>query len=115
MLIHTRYSTLIVNVLISMAFGVGLPLLFPIVFINLCIQYILDRLLTVYLYRQPPMFDAELTETALNIIQWAVVLYLGVGYWMMSNKQIFSNLVIPKEYSKEVLKTGHDVANIQFD
>jgi len=75
----------------------------------------LDRLLTVYLYRQPPMFDAELTMTALNIVQWAVVLYLGVGFWMMSNKQIFSNLVIAKEYSKEVLKTGHDIANIQFD
>lgn len=115
MLIHTRYSTLIVNVLVSMSFGVGLPLLFPIVLFNLILQYILDRLLTVYLYRQPPMFDVELTETALNILQWAVVLYLAVGFWMMSNKQVFSNLVIPKEYSKDVLKTGHSISTIQFD
>ena len=34
---------------------------------------------------------------------------------MLSNKQIFSNLIYPKEFSKEVIKTGHDITNIQID
>ena len=37
MMIHHRFSTLIVNVFISMFYGVGLPILFPIVLINLSI------------------------------------------------------------------------------
>ena len=34
---------------------------------------------------------------------------------MLSNKQIFSNYILPKEFSKEVIKTGHTITNIQID
>ena len=57
MLIHHRYATILVNIFICMIFGVGLPILFPIVLFNLCVMYCLDRLLTVYLFKQPPLFD----------------------------------------------------------
>ena len=38
-----------------------------------------------------------------------------MGYWQLSSKQIFSNTILPKTFSKEVIKTGHDIANIEFD
>jgi hypothetical protein len=34
---------------------------------------------------------------------------------MLTNRQIFSNLVFPITYQKEVLKTGHDVMDLQWD
>lgn len=34
---------------------------------------------------------------------------------MLSSKQIFSNLIFPVEFKKEIIKTGHDVANLQID
>ncbi|CDW91332.1 UNKNOWN [Stylonychia lemnae] len=115
MLIHYRYSGIIVNVFVSMLYGVGVPMIIPVVLMNFIIQYCLDRLLTVYLYKQPPLFDQQLTQTALNILQWGVILYLGFGYWMLSNKQIFTNTIHPKEYAKEIIYTGHDIANIEID
>lgn len=51
-----------------MLYGVGIPVLFPIVLVNLCIQYIVDRLLTVYVFKQPPLFDHLMTQTTLDIL-----------------------------------------------
>jgi hypothetical protein len=49
------------------------------------------------------------------MLQWAAFFYLSIGYWMLSNKQIFLNVVYMKEYSKEVIRTGHNVSEIQID
>lgn len=40
------------------------------------------------------------------------MLYLLIGYWMLSNKQIFGNAVFPKEYADEVIKTGHSISTL---
>lgn len=37
------------------------------------------------------MFDAELTNTSLDFLLYSGAAYLAFGYWMVSNKQIFSN------------------------
>lgn len=34
---------------------------------------------------------------------------------MLSNRQIFTNLVYPIEFSKDVTKTGHHISSIQID
>ena len=68
MMIHHRYASMLVNIFIGMLYGVGLPILFPTVLINLCIMYVIDRILTVYLYKQPPLFDSKINETFLNIV-----------------------------------------------
>jgi len=47
---HFRYSSLMVQIFTSMLFGVGVPILFPIVLLNLIVLYTLDRLLVVYMY-----------------------------------------------------------------
>lgn len=39
-----------ISVFLGMVYGVGLPIMFPLVLVNLCIQYVVDRLLTVYFY-----------------------------------------------------------------
>lgn len=57
MLFHYRYSLFMIQVFTCMLFGVGLPILFPIVLVSLIIQYVVDRLLIVYIYKQPPHFD----------------------------------------------------------
>lgn len=50
MMIHYRYAHMMITVFVPMIFGVGIPILFPIALWNLCVQYVTDRLLTVYLY-----------------------------------------------------------------
>jgi len=48
-------------------------------------------------------------------LQLASVLYSGFGYWMISNRQIFSNHVTPKAFSKDIIFTDHTIANIHVD
>lgn len=68
MLIDYRYSFLMLNIFISMMFGAGIPILIPIGLFNLCIMYILDRLMTVKFYSQPPLFGISITNLALNTL-----------------------------------------------
>ena len=64
----------------------------------------------------PPQYDSALTITALNYLQFSVVFYLGFGYWMLSNKQIFSNdHIYPLEKYNDIVKTGHSLSNIEVD
>ena len=114
MMIDYRYSAIMLNIFIAMMFGAGIPILFPIALFNLCIMYCLDRLMCVHYYSQPPLFGPKITETALNILQWAAVLYLALGYWMLSNKQFFDSVVLPKEHASDVPRTGHSLLAIEL-
>ncbi len=42
-MVHYRYALLMVIIFTCMMYGIGLPLLFPIATINLCIMYAVDR------------------------------------------------------------------------
>lgn len=50
MMIDYRYSTLLLNIFITMIFGTGIPILYPIALFNLSVMYVLDRLMTAYYY-----------------------------------------------------------------
>jgi hypothetical protein len=91
LMIDYRYATLMLNISIAMIFGAGLPLLYPIALFNLCLLYTLDRLMTVYFYSQPPLFGISISNTALSLLKWVGLFHLAFGYWMLSNKQIFSS------------------------
>lgn len=98
MLFHFRYANITVTVFMAMIYGFGIPLLFPIALFNLCVQYTMDRILIVNIFQKPPLFDAQLNQTALGILQWAAFFWVGFGYWMLTNRQIFTNTVFPITY-----------------
>ena len=107
--IHYRYSGLMVAVYVCFMYGLGLPILFPIALLTFCCLYASERLAVCYLYKQPPMYDDKLNNTALNTMQWAPVLMLTFGYWQMTNRQIFKGVSFPKQFSGEVAETGHNM------
>lgn len=112
MLIDYRYAAMMLNIFIAMMFGPGIPILIPIALFNLIVMYILDRLMTVYVYSQPPLFGIQITHATLDTLKWAAILHLSIGYWMLSNLQIFGTVINPKTYANEVTKTDHSVSKI---
>jgi hypothetical protein len=44
------------------------------------------------------MYDDKLNNAALSIMKWAPFFMMMFGYWLMGNKQIFSNIVNPVQY-----------------
>lgn len=72
-------------------YGFGMPVLFPIAAFSFFVLYLCERSMLFYAYRLPPMYDHRLSESVLNKLSFAPVMFLGVGYWMVSNQQLMSN------------------------
>lgn len=95
-------------VFVTFLFGIGLPILFPIGLISLALLYYTEKILLFYYYREPPSYDSSLNSTAINIMLFAPIMMFSVGYWMMSNKQMFSNVTVLNEQANPVAqRTGH--------
>ena len=87
--IHFKYSGILNVAFVTMMYGVGLPILYPIAAFTYFNLYTLERLLVAYFVQMPPTFDDKMTKNAVTLLRWAAVLHLYFGYWMLSNKQIF--------------------------
>jgi len=72
-------------------YGFGCPMLFPIASFSFLVLYLCERSMLFYAYKLPPMYDHRLSESVLNKLAFAPVLFLFFGYWMVSNQQLLSN------------------------
>ena len=98
-----------------MMYGAGLPLLFPLTLFSVVLQYLVEKLVTVYYYRKSPMLDEKINHNAYTTLKWAVHVYTFTGYWMLSNKQIFGNDVTPVARRDELEVTNHSLLNVPRD
>jgi hypothetical protein len=55
--IHFKYSGMMNVCFVTMMYGIGLPILFPIAAFTYFVMYSLERLLVAYFYQLPPTFD----------------------------------------------------------
>ena len=78
-----------------MMYGVGMPVLFLVAAFTFFVMFTVERWAVCYIYKQPPSFDDKLTKNATALLKWAGLIYLGFGYWMLSNKMMFENKVLP--------------------
>lgn len=88
---HSRFANSLLVVYVTMLYGVGLPILFPIAALNLLNTFICERIGMVYQIRLPPMYDEAMTENFIEMLRWSPILMLVNAYWMLDNKQVFSN------------------------
>ena len=85
-MIHFKYSGVLNVCFVSLMYGLGMPILFPIAAWTYFVLFSVERLLVAYFYQLPPTFDDKLTKNSLKILRWGAVLHLFFGYWMLSNK-----------------------------
>ena len=84
--IHFKYAAILNIVFVTMLFGFGMPILFPIAAISFAIMYFLETTLLYYAYRAPPAYEMEISQTVLKLMMWAPLFYLAFGYWMASSE-----------------------------
>jgi hypothetical protein len=89
--IHYKYSSILNITFVTMMYGIGLPVLFPVAVLSFLTLYLIEKTMIYYVYRQPPMYDARLNENVLSILTYAPLLFLSFGYWMISNHQLYAN------------------------
>ena len=109
--LHFKYSGVLNIVYITMMYGLGMPILFPLAAFNFFNQFVCERMLAAWVVKLPAALDDKLTNNALNMLKWAPIMFLFNGYWMVSNRQIFSN---SWEYILETTHTMKSNHKLEF-
>lgn len=104
---HFKYAGMLNLVFVTFMYGLAVPLLFPITFLFFAVSYIIERVCLAYSYRLPPSFDDSLNKSALYIMKFAPLTMMLFGYWVMGNRQIFSNDVTSRTLKTDPVITNH--------
>mmetsp|Transcript_28819 Transcript_28819/g.38445 ORF Transcript_28819/g.38445 Transcript_28819/m.38445 type:complete len:329 (-) Transcript_28819:185-1171(-) len=110
--IHFKYSHILNVTFVTMMYGLGMPILFPIAALSYLVFWAVERYQVAYTYPMPPALDDRLTENALDMLQFSPILLLANGYWMLSNKQIFDSEISPLNYMTDIMETGHTLPTV---
>ena len=74
-----KHAHLVTISFIVFTYGFAMPILFLVATISLLGQYLLDKLLLTYYYRQNVNHNDQLTKMVINAIKYAPILLLVVG------------------------------------
>ena len=85
-IVHFKYSSIFNVCFVTMMYGVGVPLLFPIAVLNYALFWMLEKHQLAYNYQLPPSLDDRLTKNAVSILKFSPLLFLCNGYWMLTNQ-----------------------------
>mmetsp|Transcript_5223 Transcript_5223/g.8085 ORF Transcript_5223/g.8085 Transcript_5223/m.8085 type:complete len:884 (-) Transcript_5223:266-2917(-) len=107
--LHFKYSGVLNIVYISMMYGLGMPILFPLAAFNFMNQFICERTIAAWGVKLPAALDDKLTNNALNMLKWAPILFLFNGYWMVSNRQMFENTWNYITDVEHTMKSSHQI------
>jgi len=95
---YVNYAVTMNTIFTTLLYGLALPVLFPIAMLTFINTYVIEKLCIAYFYKKPPVYDNVINTTALGLMRWAPLCFFAFGYWLMSNKQMFNNLVSPFLY-----------------
>lgn len=54
---HYKYSTILNISFVTLMFGFGMPILFPLAIFALFILYMTEKTMLYFSYKNPPMYD----------------------------------------------------------
>lgn len=107
---HYKYSAMLNTTFVTMLFGAGMPILFPIAAATFIFFYMIENYKFYWVYKQRPAYDEKLNTFALTTLEKAPLLLLGFGYWMFSNHQLLqreSDVLSPLEKSTDPFIAQH--------
>ena len=82
---HYKYSIILNITYVTMFYGAGIPILFPIAAFSYVIFYCAERYGLAYTYQMPPSMDDKLTKYTVRMLSYSPLLLILNGYWMYSN------------------------------
>lgn len=88
-------AQVLVALLTTLMYGLGLPILFLYAFVGFTIRYWLDKSLLLRYSKKPPRYGPQLASMALAILPWALLLHLGLSVWMVSSPGLLPSGVLP--------------------
>jgi len=105
--IHFKQSGILNIVYMTMMYGVGMPILFPVAAFNFMNQYLCERIIVAYTVPLPPALDDRLSNNMISLFLWSPLLMLFNGYWMLSNPEIFDNVYSYQDSTISGMRSKH--------
>jgi hypothetical protein len=68
-IIHFKYSSMLNTVYVTLIYGIGLPILFPIAAFTLFNLWVCERISIAYISKLPPALDDTLTINVLSVLK----------------------------------------------
>jgi hypothetical protein len=78
-------------IFVTFTYSSGMPLLHWITFISLVITYWTDKILVAKYFRKENGFTADLSRNVVNMLYWAVVIHIPIGYLMLTEPNILES------------------------
>ena len=102
-----KYPRIVNIVMVSMMYSFGMPILYVIGIVSISVSYIFEKLIVVFYHRKPPMYDDTLNNLSVQLLKWGAFTYALMSYWMISNRQMFANVITPLEYQNDIEEYMH--------
>ena len=67
-LMHFKYAALMNMIFVTLTYGFGIPILYPICCIGIFILFMVEKTMLYYAYRLPPMYDERLSQSVINTL-----------------------------------------------
>ena len=94
-----RYGLLLTATFGCLAFASGMPILLLVAALVALLTYWADRYHLLRLARRPPPYSGRLGRTALNSLEFALLLHLLVGIWMYSATASDGTPMLPRPFT----------------
>ena len=113
--ISSPFAKVMCMIFMSLMFGLSLPIMFPCTLIFIIVLYCFNKILVVYWFVKPPQFDDTLAKIFISWIKYGALLFCGFSYWLLTNRQMFDNHVLPIRYQQDVDIMEHSISDIQLN
>jgi len=74
-----------------MTYSMGMPILYFVGFLSMFISYWTDKVLVSKYFRKENGFTADLSRNVVNMLRWAIIAHMPIGYLMVSNPDLLSS------------------------
>jgi len=89
--LECRYGYLLNSVFVTMLYGAGLPLLYPIAAFHLFLCFAIDKYIIIRLNAQPPAYDSSLADLFIKLMPFAIIFHLAIGCYMLSYNAVLQS------------------------
>ena len=83
---HFKFSNILNVTYVTMVYGLGLPLLFPIALLSYFVFWAVERYMLAYVYRKPPNMDEAMIKNGMKMLRFIPFMFLFTSYWMVGNR-----------------------------
>lgn len=81
---------MIAALFVILMYSAAIPILYPAGCLLMIVSYWADKILFLRHYKLPRRYGRKLAARVVDVMQWAILLHLFVGLYMLSNPDIFT-------------------------